>query len=158
MKNWKHLTFEQRKTISSGISHGYKLKVIGENLMVDPTSISKEVKRNRIEISIGLKNDCEKTQRWPYVCTGCKERYNNCPFTKYKYDASTAQKNADNNLINSRRGIDVDDDEFKQLDQIIKKGVDDKKSIYQIKIENNNIIYLYFIWIYQQRIFNYQKN
>lgn len=113
MKNWKHLTFEQRKTISSGISHGYKLKVIGENLMVDPTSISKEVKRNRIEISIGLKNDCEKTQRWPYVCTGCKERYNNCPFTKYKYDASTAQKNADNNLINSRRGIDVDDDEFK---------------------------------------------
>ena len=140
MKNWKHLTFEQRKTISSGISHGYKLKVIGENLMVDPTSISKEVKRNRIEISIGLKNDCEKTQRWPYVCTGCKERYNNCPFTKYKYDASTAQKNADNNLINSRKGIDVDDDEFKQLDQIIKKGVDDKKSIYQIKIENNNII------------------
>ena len=64
MKNWKHLTFEQRKTISSGISHGYKLKVIGENLMVDPTSISKEVKRNRIEISIGLKNDCEKTQKW----------------------------------------------------------------------------------------------
>ena len=140
MKNWKHLTFEQRKTISSGISYGYKLKVIGENLMVDPTSISKEVKRNRIEISIGLKNDCEKTQRWPYVCTGCKERYNNCPFTKYKYDASTAQKNADNNLINSRKGIDVDDDEFKQLDQIIKNGVDDKKSIYQIKIENNNII------------------
>ena len=30
MKNWKHLTFEQRKTISSGISHGYKLKVIGK--------------------------------------------------------------------------------------------------------------------------------
>lgn len=31
--------------------------------MVDPTSISKEVKRNRIQISIGLKNDCEKTKR-----------------------------------------------------------------------------------------------
>ena len=51
MKNWKHLTFEQRKTISSEISHGYKLKVIGENLIVEPTSISKEVKRNRIKIS-----------------------------------------------------------------------------------------------------------
>ena len=53
MKEWKHLTFEQRKTISSGISHKYKLKEIGESLLVDPTSISKEVKRNRIEVSIG---------------------------------------------------------------------------------------------------------
>ena len=135
MKNWKHLTFEQRKTISSGISHGYKLKKIGENLLVDPTSISKEVKRNRIEISIGLKNNCKKTKRWPYVCTGCKNRYNNCPYTKYKYNASKAQEKADTNLINSRRGIDVDDDEFKRLDKIIKDGVDDNKSIYQIKIE-----------------------
>ena len=105
MKDWKHLTFEQRKTISSGISHGYKLKDIGECLLVDPTSISKEVRRNRIEISIGLKNNCKRTQRWPYVCTGCKNRYNNCPYTKYKYDASKAQEKADINLINSRRGI-----------------------------------------------------
>ena len=115
MKNWKHLTFEQRKTISSGISHEYKLKDIGESLLVDPTSVSKEVKRNRTEVSIGLKNNCKRTQRWPYVCTGCKNRYNNCPYTKYKYDASKAQEKADINLINSRRGIDVDDEEFKKL-------------------------------------------
>src|SRR5574344_2273722 len=140
MKNWKHLTFEQRKTISSGISHEYKLRIIGENLLVDPTSISKEVKRNRIEISFGLKNNCKKTQRWPYVCTGCKERYSNCPFTKYKYDATKANEKANTNLINSRRGIDVDDYEFKQLDSIIKDGVDNNKSIYQIKIENNDTI------------------
>ena len=140
MKNWKHLTFEQRKTISSGISHEYKLKDIGESLLVDPTSVSKEVKRNRIEVSIGLKNNCKRTQRWPYVCTGCKNRYNNCPYTKYKYDAFKAQEKADINLINSRRGIDVDAEEFKQLDKIIKDGVDNNKSIYQIKIENNDTI------------------
>ena len=140
MKNWKHLTFEQRKTISSGISHEYKLKDIGESLLVDPTSVSKEGRRNRIEISNGLKNNCKRNQRWPYVCTGCKNRYNNCPYTKYKYDASKAQEKADINLINSRRGIDVDDEEFKKLDKIIKDGVDDNKSIYQIKIENNDTI------------------
>lgn len=140
MKYWKHLTFEQRKIISSGISHKYKLKDIGENLLVDPTSVSKEVKRNRTETSIGLKSNCKKTQRWPYVCTGCKNKYNNCPYTKYKYDAFKAQEKADTNLINSRRGIDVSDEEFKQLDKIIKDGIDDKKSIYQIKIENNHII------------------
>ena len=42
MKNWKHLTFEQRKVISSGISHKYKFKNIGESLLVDPTSVSKK--------------------------------------------------------------------------------------------------------------------
>lgn len=141
MKQWKHLTLEQRKVISSGISHENKLKEIGKSLQVDPTSISKEVKRNRIEISTGLKNNCKRTQRWPYVCTGCPKKYNsNCPFTKYKYDANKAQQKADINLVNSRRGIDVDDEKFKQLDTIIKNGVDENKSIYQIKIENNDII------------------
>ena len=140
MKNWKHITLEQRKVIVSLIAHEYKLKEIGECLQIDPTSVSKEVKRNRIEISIGLNNNCKRTQRWPYVCTGCKKRYNNCPFTKYKYDAVKAQQKADFNLINSRRGIDVDSDEFKQLDNIVKNGVDENKSIYQIKIENNDVI------------------
>lgn len=140
MKEWKHLTLEQRKVISSGISRQNKLKQIGEILQVDPTSVSKEVKRNRIEISIGLNNNCKKIQRWPYVCTNCQKRYNNCPFTKYKYDALKAQQKADINLVNSRRGIDIDNEEFKHLDTIIKNGVDENKSIYQIKIENNDTI------------------
>lgn len=54
MKDWKHLTFEQRKVISNGISHNYKLKEIAKTLGFDPTSISKEVKRNRESITIGL--------------------------------------------------------------------------------------------------------
>lgn len=44
MKTWKHLTFEQRKVISNGISYNYKLKEIAETLGFDPTSISKVVK------------------------------------------------------------------------------------------------------------------
>lgn len=61
-------------------------------------------------------------------------------YTKLKYDAKKAQGKADANLINSRKGIDLDSDEFKKLDAIIKNGIEDNKSIYQIKIENNNII------------------
>lgn len=52
MKDWKHLAFEQRKVISNGVSHNYKLKEIDETLGFDPTSISKEVKRNRESITI----------------------------------------------------------------------------------------------------------
>ena len=73
MKDWKHLTLEQRKVISNGISHNYKLKEIAESLGFDPTSISKEVKRNREAITIGKDvSNCKKVNRWPYVCGYCQ--------------------------------------------------------------------------------------
>lgn len=142
MKTWKHITLEQRKTISSCIAHNYKLINISKILNLDPRSISREVKRNRIPVDIQKYNshNCEKLNRWPYVCANCKLRYKNCPFIQFQYDAKTADKKAEANLINSRRGLDIDSDEFKQLDKIIKKGTDENKSIYQIKIENNDII------------------
>lgn len=142
MKDWKHLTFEQRKVISNGISHNYKLKDIAEALGFNSTSISREVKRNRESITIGKNiTNCKRTNKWPYVCTGCKKKYNNqCCFTKYKYDAQQAQNKADINLVNSRKGIDIDSEHFKQLDEIVKNGTDNKKSIYQITIENKETI------------------
>ena len=142
MKDWKHLTLEQRKVISNGISHNYKLIEIAETLGYSPTSISREVKRNRQSITAGTNiANCNKVNRWPYVCTGCNKKYNNkCCFTKYQYVASIAQEKADFNLVTSRRGIDIDDEYFKQLDNIVKEGIDNKKSIYQITIENKDVI------------------
>ena len=142
MKKWKHINFEQRKTIASGIAHQMKLKNIGELLELDPTGISREVKRNReiVEPIKVINKMCPNLNRWPHVCTGCKKRYHDCPYNKFIYNAKNAQKIADYNLKSSRRGLDISSDEFKQLDNIIKNGIDNNKSIYQIKIENNNII------------------
>lgn len=142
MKTWKHLNIENRKTISSCIAHNYKLINISKILNYDPRAISREVKRNRICINFPneISSDCPKLKRWPYVCTNCKHKYTKCPFNKFKYDAKIAQKKADTNLINSRKGIDISHDEFDKLDSIIKNGVDHNKSLYQIKIENNDYI------------------
>lgn len=142
MKKWKHINFEQRKTIASAIAHKMKVKDIGELLELDPTGISREVKRNRIIVEpIKQINDkCPSLKRWPHVCTGCKKRYQDCPYNKFIYNAKNAQKLADYNLKISRRGLDITSSEFKQLDNIIKTGVDNNKSIYQIKIENDNVI------------------
>ena len=141
MKKWKHITFEQRKAISSGISHKQKVKHIGEFLDINPTSISKEVKRNRdaFDYKTGYKT-CDKINRWPFVCSNCTYRYKECKYTKYKYDAKSAQSKANTNLINSRRGLDINDEEFKNIDKLIKNGIDNNKSIYQIKIENKDTI------------------
>ena len=142
MKKWKHINFEQRKTIASGISHSMKVKALGELLELHPTGISREVKRNRdiVEPIKNVNSECPKLNRWPFVCSNCKKRYRECPFNKFIYNAKNAQEKADYKLIISRKGIDVTDEEFKQLDKIIKTGIDNKKSIYQIKIENNDSI------------------
>lgn len=124
------------------MTHNYKVKDIGELLDLEPTSISKEVKRNRVPMN--LRNDtessCDKLKQWPYVYNNCKNRYGNCPYVKFKYDAKIAQRIANANLINSRKGIDLDDTEFKELDKIIKNGINNDKSLYQIKIENKDKI------------------
>lgn len=142
MKKWKHINFEQRKTIASGISHKMKLKDIAELLYLDPTGISREVKRNRTIVEpIKSNNDiCPSLKRWPHVCSTCKKRYSDCSFNKFIYNAKDAQKYAEYNLKVSRRGLDISSEEFKTLDTIIKNGVDNNKSIYQIKIENNDVI------------------
>lgn len=143
MKSWKQINFEQRKLIASGIAHENSAKEIGEFLSMDPTSVSKEVKRNRTQVSKAYtKEECKRLKRWPYVCTGCYKRYSRekCSCAKYKYDPQIAQRLANERLINSRNGIDLNADEFQKINKLIKDGVDNKKSIYQIKIENGDSI------------------
>lgn len=137
MKTRKHMSEDNRKTICSCISHNKKLIEISKIINYDSRAISKEVKRNRKPVDYYAdqkESKCPKLNRWPYVCINCKNRYKNCPFVKFVYDSKVAQRKADANLINSRKGIDLDSDEFDKLDSIIKKGTDENKSIYQIKI------------------------
>lgn len=86
MKNkWKHINFEQRKTISSCIKHNFKLIQIANLLELDPTSISKEVKRNRVPVHLGRDfKSCDKLNRWPFVCDNCKFKYGACHRNKFK--------------------------------------------------------------------------
>ena len=142
-KNWKHISFEQRKVIASMIKSKAKLKDIGLALNLDSTSISKEIKRNRTRLYpknnpyLNLKL-CVKLDRYPYVCNACEHRYSPCPFEKYTYVANDANKRAREKLILSRRGLDMDSEEFKHIDKIIKEGIDNDESIYHI-VTNNNL-------------------
>ena len=69
IKTWKHITFEQRKVISNVISQKYKLKKIAETIGFEPTSISKECKRNREKTTVGTNvTDCKKVNPSFIVC------------------------------------------------------------------------------------------
>ena len=135
MTKWKHLTFDNRKVITNLLTKDYKLVQIASILEMDPTSISKEIKRNRVSddrTRVSNAKPCKRLDRYPYVCNACPKKYTSCPLQRLKYEASSAQALANYRLVNSRKGINMTEDEYEYLDQQIKTGVENNHSIYHI--------------------------
>lgn len=138
MAPWKHFNHDQRKLISSMLSKKMKCVEIAHLLSVDPTSISKEIKRNRTILKKGQSQSktCKLTSRFPYVCNSCVKKYQICTLTQYKYDSQLAQRDADTRLIASRLGLNMTSESYHHLDKTIKEGVSQGQSIYHI-VKNN---------------------
>lgn len=130
-----HLTFEHRKLIASMLAHGRHCKDIADAIGCDPTTIAKEIKKNRIiskESKIKSKILCKKLDRFPYICGSCKEKYTTCVLTQLKYDASLSQKKYEYRLHESRRGINLTPEEHRELEHALKEGLKNKRSVYSI--------------------------
>lgn len=139
-----HLTLEKRKIICNMLSRGCKCCEIASVINCDPTTIAKEIKRNRIggrDASKGQRNIlCNKLDKWPYVCINCKFKYSTCTFLQLKYDPVIAQKKYEIKLKNSRAGINLNEDEYLNIVYLLKKGLKAKQSIYAIlKLNKINI-------------------
>jgi len=130
-----HLTIDNRKMISSMITHHAKCREIAEIIGCDPTTIAKDIKKNRI-ISKEARGDknilCKKLERFPYVCLDCKDKYTSCTLTQLKYDATVAYKKYEYRLHETRKGINLTKEEHEKLNRILKDGLRDKKTIYTI--------------------------
>lgn len=130
-----HLTKENRNLISTMIAHEKKCKEIAELIGCDPTTISKEIKKNRIiskDSKVKSKILCEKLDRFPYVCGTCKAKYTTCTLTQLKYEPRIAQQKYEYRLHESRRGINLTPEEHKQLELALKEGLKNKRSVYSI--------------------------
>ncbi len=153
---WEHLTKPQRNIISSGLSHRKKLIDIAKDLNLDPTSVSKEIKRNRIKTKTGIRKNevCKRIIRYPYVCNGCSQKYQGCPYDLYEYKSEVAQEKANARLINSRIGINVTEEEFNKIDKIIKEGFNNKESIYHIVNSNEGMpsVPTIYRWIKEKKL------
>ena len=132
----KHLTLENRITIQEGLTLGHTFKLIAQDIGKDPTTVSKEVKRN-----ITLKESnvtffgsdenpierprCPKLNSAPFVCNGCPKR-RKCSYDKQYYYAKAAQKRYEELLTSSREGVVLNSEEFYQMDEIITREIKDK--------------------------------
>ena len=138
MTKHKHLTLSDRNDIQLGLERGETFKAIGQLILKDPTTISKEVKRNKQVREYTSNNlPCPLLNKAPFVCNGCPKRRQNCGFKKIFYLAKQAQKQYEQTLVEAREGTPLNSQTFWDMDKIISEGVKKGQHIYHILKTHN---------------------
>ena len=138
MTKHKHLTLSDRNDIQLGLERGETFKAIGRLILKDPTTVSKEVKRNRqVRESTCHNLPCPLLDKAPFVCNGCPKRRQNCGYKKIFYLAKQAQKQYEQTLVESREGTPLNSKTFWEMDKIISDGVKKGQHIYHILKTHN---------------------
>ena len=138
MTKHKHLTLSDRNDIQLGLERGETFKAIGQSILKDPTTVSKEVKRNRqVRESTCDNLPCPLLDKAPFVCNGCPKRRQNCGYQKIFYLAKQAQKQYEQTLVESREGTPLNSKTFWDMDKVISDGVKKGQHIYHILKTHN---------------------
>ena len=138
MTKHKHLTLSDRNDIQLGLERGETFKAIGQSILKDPTTVSKEVKRNRqVRESTCDNLPCPLLDKATFVCNGCPKRRQNCGFKKIFYLAKQAQKQYEQTLVESREGTPLNSKTFWEMDKVISDGVKKGQHIYHILKTHN---------------------
>ena len=137
----KHLTLDKRIKIEKGIEKGKNFSEIAEDISKSYKTVSNEIKRNRnIEHCLswaGKYKTCEKTLKPPYVCNACLSR-KGCRKTRYYYYAADAQGKYEQLRHDARTGIDMTSTEFKDLNTIVSKEIQQGHSFAMIIRNHKN--------------------
>lgn len=134
----KHLVKEDRKIIEKALDEGLMCKDIAARIDKDERTVSREVKRWRIQKQNGKygyngkKDFCKTIERFPYVCNHCGKRQYCFAQFKYFYDADHAQKCYTELLSSSRTGLDVTLEEKIKFDAVLLNGIKKGQSVHHI--------------------------
>ena len=139
MTKHKHLTLSDRNDIQLGLERGETFKAIGQLILKDPTTVSKEVKRNKqIRDSTSNNLPCPLLDKAPFVCNGCPKRRQNYGYQKIFYLAKQAQKQYEQTLVEAHEGTPLNSQTFWDMDKVISDGVKKGQHIYHI-LKTHNI-------------------
>lgn len=81
---------------------------------------------------------CNRHTQSPYVCNGCANEHN-CPLKKKFYFAKIAQANYEGTLVNSRQGVQIDEEKLKEMNEILSLCIRKGQSVRNIIVNNPTI-------------------
>ena len=127
MTKSKHLTLSDRTDIQTGIDKGQTFKEIAGQIEKDPSTISKEIRRNVVlnETTV-IENQCATCPlltKPPYVCNRCPHKRRQCGYNKHFYYAKQAQKQYEALLSEDREGIALNRQAFYDMEIVISAGL-----------------------------------
>lgn len=151
MTTYNQLSIEQRNIIQIMISQKMSFTKIGKAINKDRTTISKEIKRNRyiknyrepfdVNTIQNAINNCKKLQSKPYCCNYCTQLHN-CWKTKIYYNGKMAQGHYEQQLSDSRKGIDINPEVLDDIEHSIVPLIKEKKqSVNQVYTNHKDILY-----------------
>lgn len=166
IKNFqKHMSYDDRLKIEECISKRLRKFQTAQAVGKQPSTIAKEIKRNRIlkpknhfndnfnkcihlnECKVCLKicedyeeQPCLERDRFIGACNCCS-KLSKCKLDKYFYKAKSAQANYEYTLRDSREGINLTTSELFSIAHIIKPLIEQGQSLYNI-LENHKEINL----------------
>ena len=160
-----HLTLSERIIIETGITNDSTKSSIADTLGKDKSTIGKEIKLRRqltysckypidctLYPSCKKKNSmscnvhcpsydkfkCNRRDRSPGACNGCS-KYSSCRYDKYKYNATKADAEYHDILVNTRIGVNATVNQIRELGLLIKPLLDKGQSVYVILQEHPEI-------------------
>lgn len=138
-----HLTLEERNCILLGIQKGCSQVEIAREIGKDNSTIGKEIKKHRLlKYTTRLPRECSNYRKCrferhctdncpdfvqfkckrrdhsPGACNGCSN-VSRCRFDKFYYDPNVADSNYRDTLVESRCGINLTDEELKNITDVV---------------------------------------
>lgn len=142
-RSYSRIDKADREAIQNGLGKQKSCREIARSIGRSPASITEEVKRHRTwkegerrgeavpEDPEGV--SCSHLRRWPWTCNGCMAYSKKCGRKqRMEYKASLAQDACEKTRSESRRGINVREENFERIAFEIRSDVLDGKSPGQI--------------------------
>ena len=137
MANYCHLSYEERKNIEDGLNSNKSITEIAHEINRSHSTVLREISRNKVYSKpnnwyINQKHEnpnynhhCERLDKSPYVCNGCKSR-SECRKERYTYYARKADDSYHEIKSEARKGINLTPEEVYNINTtltpLIKKG------------------------------------
>ena len=150
MTNYCHLSYEDRKNIEDGLNDNKSINQIAKEINRCHSSILREIDRNKVYLEPSSWNNykinhpdldlsCERLNKSPYVCNGCKSR-SGCRKIRWTYYARKANDSYKEVKSESRKGINLTPEEVYEINNVLTPLIKKGQTINHLYINHPDIL------------------
>ena len=151
MANYSHLSYEERVCLEDALNNNKSISQIAKELNRSHSTILREIDRNKTysksyNWSLNKKFEnpnynfqCDKLDKPPHVCNGCKSR-SGCRKERFTYYARKADNSYKYLISDCRKGINLTEEDVFNINNVITPLIKKGQSINHIYINHPDIL------------------